>query len=93
MFIFSLLSSIPSHFICYLLKLVYTLISECSTGTKTLNEQILNDLSIKNRKDSYLATTSMGSVEKEEKIFCEIFGNVNATTSFDEADGDSTVIV
>lgn len=30
-FKFSLLSSIPSHFICYLLKLVYAIISECST--------------------------------------------------------------
>lgn len=27
----SLLSNIPTHFICYLLKLVYAIISECST--------------------------------------------------------------
>lgn len=88
--IFSFLSSIPSHFICYLLKLVYTIISECSAGkSKSLNAASAVSIC----KDTTNAVDvgvvqQMESVDKDE-IFTELFETAAAAAA-DATNDDGT---
>lgn len=106
LFIFRFLSMIPSHFICYLLKLVYSIISELGVVNKipitSANASSSNQLCIPNGMPSindrdglaslpYSTSISMATALGQDEILNELFRDDKDDASNDCSD-ESKVI-